>query len=611
MLKNKILASSLASFLMAATLLFTSCVPENVSPDADLPKGAIRLVADNFKSTNGSKLGLDDNGENVFFIEGDVIWLNGEECVVSMTPSNTPYISVPDNVTPPYVAIYPADIAPASYSGGTSVSITLPHTQVFRTTPDGRQNVEAPLCAYLNPGDSENPNALIFQHITAAITLALINPMDGDIQVTGVTLTTGGGTNNRLNGSLYIDVSSDPLVVAAAVPNGTENEISITFEDDCIIPANGHVFLQIPILPVNIPTSSGRYFQVEVTAKPSIEGVVPFTYVYDRKQVPTSDDNGALPPLVINRGELAYAPVEFDPTSEYLLVNGLFTIDNQGTKVFFSKGNLKYQFANTLSETTPDPQTAYELSSNWGFFDTQDAMSERWSSTGTTWNTSSDYYRVFNSTNSGNISQFVYGSTGTNGVTPRLLPLYGNKPATGVTYTTTDLSVEDRTDWGCRVNGDWFTLSADEWNYLLGIGDGAKRQLTDENGRTNSSYKCYETRTVNGVNGIVIYPDNYWKIVANRNGGLSWDKMQENGVVFLPYTGQIQGSTSRKSQTAKTKSLFYWTRTGEQYLQAIETGTSIGAPVIAQGYSGSNDTKKRFSAAVRLVRKVTAGSTSK
>lgn len=609
MLKNKILASSLASLLMAATLLFTSCVPENVSPDADLPKGAIRLVADNFKSKNGSKLGVDDQGAQVHFIEGDVIWLNGKECVVSMTPSNTPYISVPDNVTPPYVAIYPADIAPASYSGGTSVNITLPHTQVFRTTPDGRQNVEAPLCAYLDPDYSENPNALIFQHITAAITLALINPMDGDIQVTGVTLTTGGGTNNRLNGSLSIDVSSDPLVVAPAVPNGTENEISVTFEDDCIIPANGHVFLQIPILPVNIPTSSGRYFQVVVTAKPSIEGVVPFTYVYDRKQVPTSDDNGALPPLVINRGELAYAPVEFDPTSEYLLVNGLFTIDNQGTKVFFSKGNLKYQFANNLSGATPDPQAAYESSSNWSFFDTQDAMSERWSSTGTYWSTGSDYYRVFNSTNSGNISQFVYGSTGKNGVTPRLLPLQDDRPS-GVTYPT-DLSVADYTDWGCRVEGDWFTLSADEWNYLLGIGDGAKRQLTDENGSTNSSYKCYETMTVNGVMGIVIYPDNYWKIVANRNGGVSWEKMQENGVVFLPHTGQIQASTSRRSQTAMIKSLFYWTRTGEQYLQATATTTSIGAPIISQGYSVNGSTKKRNTAAVRLVRKVTAGSTSK
>ncbi len=609
MLKNKILASSLASLLMAATLLFTSCVPENVSPDADLPKGAIRLVADNFKSTNGSKLGLDDNGENVFFIEGDVIWLNGEECVVSMTPSNTPYISVPDNVTPPYVAIYPADIAPASYSGGTSVNITLPHTQVFRKTPDGRQNVEAPLCAYLNPDNSENPNALIFQHITAAITLALINPMDGDIQVTGVTLKTGGGTNNRLNGSLSIDVSSDPLVVASANSSGNENAISVTFEDDCIIPArangnDGHVFLQIPILPVNIPINrADQYFEVEVTAKPSIEGVVPFSYVYKRKQASALNANGQNPQLDINRGELAYAPVEFDPTSEYLLVNGLFTIDNQGTQVFFSKGNLKYQFSSSLLGTTPDPPTAYESSSNWSFFETQDAMSERWSVTGTSWNTSSDYYRVFNSTNNGNISQFVYGSTGKDGVTPRLLPLQGNKPS-GVIYTTTDLSVDDQTDWGCRVEGDWFTLSADEWNYLLGIGTGDKRQLTDEGGTNKPSYA---TMTVNGVMGIVIYPDNYWKSNEDRD---TWEKMQNHGAVFLPATGKIQAS-ARQSQTAMLKSLFYWTRTGEQYLQATETGSSIGAPVITQGYASSGSSKKRFSAAVRLVRKVTAGSTSK
>lgn len=608
MLKNKILASSLASLLMAATLLFTSCVPENVSPDADLPKGAIRLVADNFKSTNGSKLGVDDQGAQVHFIEGDVIWVNGEECVVSMTPSNTPYISVPDNVTPPYVAIYPADIAPASYSGGTSVSITLPHTQVFRTTPDGRQNVEAPLCAYLDPDNSENPNALIFQHITAAITLALINPMDGDIQVTGVTLTTGGGTKNRLNGSLSIDVSSDPLVVAPAVPQGTENEISVTFEDDCIIPArangnDGHVFLQIPILPVDIELNKDRYFQVKVTAKPSIEGVVPFSYVYERKQAPALNNSGQHPQLEIKRGELAYAPVEFDPTSEYLLVNGLFTIDNQGTKVFFSKGNLKYQFASNLSGTTPDPQTAYELSSNWGFFDTQDAMSERWSGTGTSWNTSSDYYRVFNSTNNGNISQFVYGSTGKNGVTPRLLPLQGSRP-NGVTYPT-DLSVADRTDWGCRVGEDWFTLSADEWKYLLGIGTSDKRQLTDESGTDKPSYA---TMTVNGVNGIVIYPDNYWKSSEDRD---TWEKMQNHGAVFLPATGRIQASGTKQSQTAMIKSLFYWTRTGEQYLQATETGTSIGAPVITQGYSGNGTSKRRFTAAVRLVRKVTAGSTSK
>ncbi|MDY6370751.1 MAG: hypothetical protein SPL12_00605 [Bacteroidales bacterium] len=608
MLKNKTLASSLASFLMAATLLFTSCVPETVSPDADLPKGAIRLVADNFKSTNGSKLGLDDNGENVFFIEGDVIWLNGKECVVSMTPSNTPYISVPDNVTPPYVAIYPADIAPASYSGGTSVSITLPHTQVFRTTPDGRQNVEAPLCAYLNPDNSENPNALIFQHITAAITLALINPMDGDIQVTGVTLKTGGGTNNRLNGSLSIDVSSDPLVVAPAVPQGTENEISVTFEDDCIIPArangnDGHVFLQIPILPVDIELNKDRYFQVKVTAKPSIEGVVPFSYVYERKQAPALNNSGQHPQLEIKRGELAYAPVEFDPTSEYLLVNGLFTIDNQGTQVFFSKGNLKYQFADNLLRTTPDPQDAYESSSNWSFFETQDAMSEQYGSAEKTWSISSsqkNFYRIFDEYNDGNISLFVYGATGKNGVTPRLLPLMG-EIAPNVDYPT-DLSVADQTDWGCRVEGDWFTLSADEWKYLLGIGTDDKRQLTDEGGTNKPSYA---TMTVNGVNGIVIYPDNYWKSNESRN---TWEEMQNHGAVFLPATGRIFARIQAQSKTFDNGSSFYWTRTGEQYLKV---SSSTGIPEILNGYTVSGSAKKRNAAAVRLVRKVTAGSTSK
>lgn len=610
MLKNKTLASSLASLLMAATLLFTSCVPENVSPDADLPKGAIRLVADNFKSKNGSKLGVDDQGAQVHFIEGDVIWVNGKECVVSMTPSNTPYISVPDNVTPPYVAIYPADIAPASYSGGTSVNITLPHTQVFRTTPDGRQNVEAPLCAYLDPDNSENPNALIFQHITAAITLALINPMDGDIQVTGVTLKTPGGTDNSLNGSLSIDVSSYPLVVNAAhATEQDKNKISITFEDDCIIPArangnNGHVFLQIPILPIDIPINrADQCFEVVVTAKPSIEDVVPFSYVYKRKQAPERDANDQYPPLVINRGELAYAPVEFDPASEYLLVNGLFTIDNQGTKVFFSKGNLKYQFADNLLRTTPDSQNDYELSSNWSFFETQDAMTEQYVSAQKIWSidiSEKNFYRIFEEGNNGNISLFVYGSTGKNGVTPRILPLVGNRPSRDA-YPT-DLSVADQTDWGCRVNGDWFTLSADEWKYLLGIGTSDKRQLTDESGTDKPSYA---TMTVNGVNGIVIYPDNYWKSNESRN---TWEEMQNHGAVFLPATGRIYASSGSQAYTTDNGSSYYWTRTGEQYLKV---SSSTGIPEISVGYTGSGATKKRNAAAVRLVRKVTAGSTSK
>ncbi len=78
----------------------------------------------------------------------------------------------------------------------------------------------------------------------------------------------------------------------------------------------------------------------------------------------------------------------------------------------------------------------------------------------------------------------------------------------------------DFVDWGTAIDnqGTWFTLSDEEWDYLF-----YTRKVDGETGSNHT----HTVATINGVDGLVIFPDDY-------TGEVSDFQEIPEGCVFLP-----------------------------------------------------------------------------
>jgi len=91
------------------------------------------------------------------------------------------------------------------------------------------------------------------------------------------------------------------------------------------------------------------------------------------------------------------------------------------------------------------------------------------------------------------------------------------------------------TEWGNNIEGNWRTLTVDEWTYLF-------------NTRTDASSK-YGTATVAGVVGLILLPDNYDGTAINTDrtawdnnviSSSEWAAYEAEGAVFLPTAGMSE-----------------------------------------------------------------------
>lgn len=177
--------------------------------------------------------------------------------------------------------------------------------------------------------------------------------------------------------------------------------------------------------------------------------------------------------------------------------DGLFSISSS-QQVYFSQGNLQYQ-ASTRT---------------WRFAEHQ-------------WDYIGDSNSNISSSYSGWIDLFGWGT--------------GNNP-TNISTSSSDYSTFN--DWGNNSisNGGgrrWFTLTRDEWVYVFYY-------------RNTSSGIRYAKATVNGVNGVILLPDNWnssnYSLSCTNNDGASFssnrisqsdwtNRLEANGAVFLPAAG--------------------------------------------------------------------------
>ena len=196
--------------------------------------------------------------------------------------------------------------------------------------------------------------------------------------------------------------------------------------------------------------------------------------------------------------------------------NGVFSVSSS-KKVQFSKGNLQYQ-ASTKT---------------WRFAEHQ------WDIIGSENSKISENY-------SGWIDLFGWGTSGYNGKNPWMTS------TTGTDYGNGERDIAGTNyDWGVNntiSNGggkSWRTLTRDEWVYVF-------------NTRSTSSGIRYAKATVNGVNGVILLPDNWSKSTYslsntnktdagfsnNRISQSDWtNKLEANGAVFLPAAGWRDGTS--------------------------------------------------------------------
>lgn len=259
-------------------------------------------------------------------------------------------------------------------------------------------------------------------------------------------------------------------------------------------------------------------------------------------------------------------------------LNGAFTINASGEQVQFSQGNLQYQ-ASTDTWQFAEHQWDYVGNANSAISQTNSGWIDLfgWGTSGYShgavayqpWSTSTNYS-----------DYWVYGQSNYN--------LYdGNGQA--------DWGYNAISNGGNTENIGWRTLTQPEWNYVF-------------NTRNTTSGIRYAKATVNGVNGVVLLPDNWttatYALSNTNDSGANftsntitaddWTNVLEaNGAVFLPAAGSRRGAS------------VYYAGSDGTYWSALYSNSSYvyGLNFYSGGLNASNGIDNRnVGHSVRLVR---------
>ena len=236
-------------------------------------------------------------------------------------------------------------------------------------------------------------------------------------------------------------------------------------------------------------------------------------------------------------------------------INGLFTINANGDQVYFSQGNLQYQ-----------PST-------------------------NTWNFAENQYEYVGNGNA-NISPTYNG----------WIDLFGW--GTGNNPTNSSSGYNDYSsfrEWGDNAisNGGnqaglWRTLTKEEWHYIL-------------NQRVTPSGKRYAKAQVDGVNGVIVLPDNWSNSTYNIYNAhdasnftnytdnvftvSEWIVLEQAGAVFLPAAGnRYQSSVGNLNSNG-----YYWSAS------YYDTFNAYGMTFAAAGLISMYQSHRQNGYSVRLV----------
>lgn len=202
-------------------------------------------------------------------------------------------------------------------------------------------------------------------------------------------------------------------------------------------------------------------------------------------------------------------------------IDGVFSV-SPTERVFFSQGNLRYQIS---SDTWSFAEKQYDIIGE----DNTDSISPyfkgcidlfAWGTSG--WDCGNTYYHPWD-TDEGDAGA-LYGPRGENN-------LRGD-------YADADWGVHNPISNGGDQRKMWRTLSKLEWEYLF-------------SDRATSSGLHYAKAKVNGVNGLILLPDDWSANTytlnetdaaeshygSNMISASQWDVLEKAGAVFLPAAG--------------------------------------------------------------------------
>lgn len=224
-------------------------------------------------------------------------------------------------------------------------------------------------------------------------------------------------------------------------------------------------------------------------------------------------------------------------------INGKFTVNAGGTKVYFSQGNLQATYNGSV--------WSWAFATNqWDYIgNAAGNTSINGNGTVNTNNVTVDLFGwVGNSSNFTGAAQYgISNSTATNNKNG-----YGNNASENL-----------KSDWGNTIDGTgttWRTLTNAEWVWVIG----PSSPNPGTNCRTSSTVNGVENArfakaTVAGKAGLIIFPDSYTHpgdvtaptsintasaaFTVNTYDATAWGKMEAAGAVFLPAAGYRSAAT--------------------------------------------------------------------
>lgn len=311
--------------------------------------------------------------------------------------------------------------------------------------------------------------------------------------------------------------SSSPTCIV-----GLNDKMTVSFSENTLTPSKDGYGI------IKLAAGSGERWAI-LLPQPALEvGAMGTAYSEDYAYWGT---RGAVPAIVENGYLTVGIPVfvATEVTSGGVFtgaINGKFTINAGGDQVYFSKGNLQYQAS---TNTWQFAANQYDCigSANSNVSSTYDGWIDLfgWGTSG--WDHGAVCYQPW-STSTNFSDYFAYGS-----------------------YTYNLNSQTGQADWGYNAisNGSnlpnqWRTLSQDEWYYVF-------------SNRSPLSGIRYAKAVVNGVNGVILLPDNWNPAIHALNntneGGAAfavneitateWGTMESSGAVFLPAAGNRYGTS--------------------------------------------------------------------
>ena len=484
---KRTLVSLLSLTALFSLLTLTSCQKEQLGNGTQ------------FRATMEGCTGQNDktvlDGTALNWVEGDqiVVYGNAGSGLYTATPQTPATVALFDNVSGetgdgPFRAYYPSTLTTDG------INITLPTTQSY---------VEGSIHEFPMYALSDN-QVLSFKNLCGVLKLHLAK---AGVNISSITVTAGSEINGTWLVNYMVYAGNDPEIsvdYSSGAPmlqyvSGGTNSITLDCATAQAIDNGADFYIYLPAdsytgLQIEMNTDDGKY--CVKTANTTIN-VVRSQYTL----------------VSLDENDLDFV----EPLPEGALP-GLFTINENGDQVRFSKGNLQYQAS----------------TDTWRFAERQDRFVGDATHGNVFENGVKSNNALISNTYTGWIDLFGWGT--------------GNNPTL---HTTNYSTYSTFVDWGQNTisNGGnqsntWRTLTKDEWDYLF-------------NDRTNATAK-YGIGNIGGVGGLIILPDS-WSLPQNCtfNAGVDgpegdwtyktytfaqWIEMEANGAVFLPVAGYRWGS---------------------------------------------------------------------